>query len=178
MKQYVSGRLFCAVLLLVCIAFGNQGGLQPFRATIYAREVLIPTNQPGIFRVEIDGNGSGALFGRLTFSATETIDFVSNPGTAIVTDGEFTITAANGDQLFATYSGSGVPDPNNAGFVLGTATATLTGGTGRFACASGTVPFSLFIDTAALTEVITFAGEADIVGAQLPLHNNGSEAER
>ncbi len=166
MKRYWSSRLVLALTAVfwMCGAYGNTGGLQPFRATIYATEVLIPTDQEGIFIVRIDGAGSGALFGRLTFSATETIDFVSNPGTATVTDGEFTITAANGDQLFATYSGFGVPDPNNPGFFLGSAVATLTGGTGRFACASGVVPFSLFIDPAALTEVITFAAEADLVG--------------
>lgn len=166
MKQYVSSRLLLALgmVLWMCVAYGNPGGLQPFRATIRATEVLTPTDRPGVFSVQIDGAGSGSLFGRLTFSATEIIDFVSNPGTATVTDGEFIITAANGDQLFATYSGSGVPDPDNPGFVLGSATATLTGGTGRFACASGIVAFSLLIDPAALTELITFAGEADLVG--------------
>jgi hypothetical protein len=166
LKRHGSSRLLIALapLFLALAAYGNPGGRQPFRATIHAQEVLIPATEPGIFRVEIDGTGSGALFGRLTFSATETIDFVSDPGNAIVTEGEFTITAANGDQLFATYTGRGVPDPDNPGFFLGAATATLTGGTGRFSCASGTVPFSLLIDAAALTEVITFDGEADLVG--------------
>ena len=167
MKRYSSNRLVLAlvVVLCVCLAYGKPGGLQPFRATIEATEILIPTSQPGVFSVQIAGNGSGALFGRLTFSATETIDFVSNPGTATVTDGEFVITASNGDQLFATYFGSGIPDPANPGFFLGSATATLTGGTGRFACTSGIVPFSLFINAAALTEVITFDAEADLVGS-------------
>jgi hypothetical protein len=169
MKRY-AGRplLLIAVAFLVCAVYGNEGGLQPFTATVNATEVLTPTAQPGIFTVQIDGAGSGALFGDLTFSATETIDFVSKPGTAIVTDGEFTITAANGDQLYATYSGFGVPDPDNPGFVLGTATAELTGGTGRFACASGMVSFSLFIDPAALSEVITFDTEAHLVGGHCP----------
>src|SRR5829696_7755437 len=113
MKRYSSSRLVLAlaVVFWVCVAHGNPGGLQPFRAKIYATEVLIPTDQAGIFSVQIDGVGSGALFGRLTFSATETIDFVSNPGTATVTNGEFIITAANGNQLFATYFGSAVPNP-------------------------------------------------------------------
>ena len=167
MKRHGTNRLVIAhaVLLLVCVAYGNPSGLQPFRATIDAQEVLIPTNQPGIFTVEIEGSGSGAHFGRLTFSATETIDFLSDPGTAIVTDGEFIITAANGDQVFATYVGSGVQDANNPDFVLGTATATLTGGTGQFSCASGVVPFSLLINVATLTEIITFSGQADLVGS-------------
>jgi hypothetical protein len=166
MKLDKTSRLLCTfvVMLLVGAVHGKPGGLQPFRATIHAIEVLTPTDRPGVFTVDINGTGSGAHFGRLIFSATELIDFVSSPGTAIVTGGEFIITAASGDQVFATYTGSGVSDPNNPGFVLGSATATLNGGTGRFACASGVVPFSLVIDVDALTEVITFTGEADLVG--------------
>ncbi|MFO0889939.1 MAG: hypothetical protein U0790_12470 [Isosphaeraceae bacterium] len=142
--------------------------LQRFRATIEASEVLIPTDEPGVFDVVITGTGRGSPFGKLTFSATETIDFVSIPGTAVVTDGEFVITAADGSQLFATYDGTGVPDPDNPGFVIGEATATLTGGTGRFRCASGTVPFSLSIDTATLTETITFDAEAALITRNCP----------
>jgi hypothetical protein len=97
MKRYGSSRLLLgiAVLSLVCVAYGGLGGLQPFRATIYANEVFYFHKPPslGIFRVEIDGTGSGAHFVRLTLTATGTIDFV-NPGTATVTDGEFTITGS------------------------------------------------------------------------------------
>ena len=143
----------------------GEEGLQPLRATIQASEVLIPTGQPGVFDVVITGTGRGNLFGNLTFSATETIDFVSRPGTAVVTDGEFVITASDGSQLFATYTGTGVPDPDNPGFFIGEATATITGGTGRFEGASGTVPFSLSIDAATLTETITFDSYAALVGA-------------
>jgi hypothetical protein len=153
---------------LVSVAQGEEEGLQPWRATIQASEVFIPTGQPGVFGVVITGTGRGNLFGNLTFSATETIDFVSSPGTAVVTDGEFVITASDGSQLFATYTGTGVPDPNNPGFFIGEATATITGGTGRFECASGTVPFSLYIDAANLTETITFDSDAALIGENCP----------
>jgi hypothetical protein len=73
-----------------------------------------------------------------------------------VTDGESIITAANGDTLTGTYDGVGLPDPARPGFVNGTALARLTGGTGRFRCALGFVPFTLDTDAATLTEVITF----------------------
>ena len=75
---------------------------------------------------------------------------------AVVTDGQFTITAADGDILTGTYDGVGLPDLSRPGFVNGTALARLTGGTGRFRCASGFAPFTLDINAAALTEVITF----------------------
>ena len=46
--------------------------------------------------------------------------------------------------------------PARPGVVNGTALERLTGGTGRFRCAAGFAPFTLEINTATLTEVITF----------------------
>lgn len=165
-----TSRLLVPVVVLsfATAARGEEEGLQPLRATIRASERLIPTDQPGVFDVVITGKGRGTPFGRLTFSATETIDFVSRPGTAVVTDGKFVITASDGSKLFATYTGTGVPDPDNPGFFLGAATATITGGTGRFRCASGTVPFALYIDAANLTEIITFDTCAALTGRDCP----------
>ena len=164
-------RVLCrlAVVLFASGVRADEGGGQPLRATIDVGESLAPTSTPGVFTVTLGGSGYGAPFGALTFAATETIDFrqFSQPDLypeprAVVTDGRLTITAANGDQLTATYEGYGVPDPSRPGFFLGYATATLTGGTGRFQCASGTVPFTLDIDVAALTEVVTFDGTANL----------------
>ena len=143
----------------------GEVALQPFRATIQASEVFSPTGQTGVFEVVIAGTGKGNLFGNLTFSATETIDFVSRPGIDTASDGAFVITASDGARLFATYTGTGVPDPDNPGVFLGESTATITGGTGRFAGASGTVPFSLSIDSATLTQTITFDSYAALIGA-------------
>jgi hypothetical protein len=169
MKKRWMSRLLLPVVVL---AFGpvarGEEGRRPFRATIRATETLIPTDQPGVFNVVIAGKGRGNLFGKLTFAATETIDFVSRPGTAVVTDGKFVMTAADGSQLFATYTGTGVPDPDHPGFVLGRADATIAGGTGRFEGASGTIPFSLYIDTASLTEIITFDGHIGLPGEECP----------
>jgi hypothetical protein len=121
-----------------------------------------------VFTVTLSGTGEGQHFGRLSFDATELIDFrqfgdaaFPNPR-AVVTDGQFTITAADGDTLTGTYDGVGLPDPDRPGFVNGTALAQLTGGTGRFRCASGFAPFTLDINAATLTEVITFDTYANL----------------
>ena len=45
-------------------------------------------------------------------------------------------TAANGDQLFVSYSGTAT-FPNQSGTATFSGTETVTGGTGRFAGASG-----------------------------------------
>ena len=78
MNVIAPAALPAVVMSLVPVARGEEGDLQPLRATIEASEVLVPTGQPGVFDVAITGTGQGTLFGNLTFSATETIDFVSN----------------------------------------------------------------------------------------------------
>jgi hypothetical protein len=73
--------------------------------------------------------------GRSTASVEETGTFTaSGPLIAAV----ITYTAANGDQLVTTFNGTATfPDPN--GIVTVTGSETVTGGTGRFAGASGSM---------------------------------------
>jgi hypothetical protein len=157
-----------SMLLFMSIASAHDAGRQELRATIDVNEVLTPTTTPQVLVVTAHGTGKGRHFGRLTYDATERIDFrqfgdpaFPHPRT-VVTDGEFTITAASGDTLTGTYDGVGTSDPARPGFVNGRALALLTGGTGRFRCASGFAPFTLDINAAALTEVVTFDTSANL----------------
>jgi hypothetical protein len=171
LQWHWSARLLCGLAVLLSVALANADECeQPrLRATIRASETLAPRTTSEVFTVTISGAGEGQHFGRLTFVATELIDFrqfsdlevFQNPR-AVVTDGQFTITAANGDTLTGTYDGVGLPDPNRIGFVNGTALARLTGGTSRFRCAFGFAPFTLDINSATLTEVITFDTRANL----------------
>ena len=158
-----------AMLLSVTGASAHESGRQRLRVRIDASEVLTPTTTPQVLTVTLSGTGTGRHFGQLTFAATEIIDFrqFGDPAfpnaRTVVTDGQFTITAANGETLTGTYDGVGLLDPARPGFVNGTALAWLTGGTGRFRCASGFVPFTLDINAATLTEVITFDTSAKLL---------------
>jgi hypothetical protein len=161
-----AGFIGITVVLAASLA---EAGDEPesFKATVAVNETLTPTPTPGVLLNTLAGTGKGAHLGRLTLDATETIDFTQffrpdlfpAPRT-LVTSGQLTLTGVGGAKIFATYSGYGVPDPARPGFFNGFATATLTGGTGRFHCAAGTVPFTLDINVAANTEVITFDGHA------------------
>jgi hypothetical protein len=159
LKKHWSVRLLCglAVLLSVTVASADEIGRQRLRATIDVSEVFTPTPTPQVLTVTLSGTGTGQHFRRLTFEATELIDFrqFGDPAfpnaRTVVTDGQFTITAANGDTLTGTYDGVGLLDPARPGFVNGTALARLTGGTGRFRCASGFAPFTLDINVGLCT---------------------------
>jgi hypothetical protein len=167
-KRLIRALTALSILLLISIASAHDGGRQQLRATIDANEVLTPTPTPQVLVATIHGTGKGRHFGRLTYDATERIDFrqfgdpaFPHPRT-VVTDGEFTITAASGDTLTGTYDGVGTSDAARPGFVNGRALALLTGGTGRFRCASGFAPFTVDINAAALTEVVMFDTTANL----------------
>jgi hypothetical protein len=77
------------------------------------------------------GTGNATYLGRFTLTSDFTVDVAT--ATAV---GTAVWTAANGDQLFTTVTGEAVVTFPNAAIVE---THVITGGTGRFAGASGTL---------------------------------------
>lgn len=76
--------------------------------------------------------------GRMTIEADAVTDFTGDPFTFT---GLVLFTAADGDQLWATDSGT-IPAPGTAAAFTSSGTTTFAGGTGRFEHASGTVTFA------------------------------------
>jgi hypothetical protein len=127
---------------------------------VLALGVLVPVTalgKPGGTDRPVHGNGSGTTvvdLGTLAFALDSTsvvshvgqstlhIDGVITPTgpSTFTVAGPLTLTAANGDQLFGDFSGSGT----GFGGSTGTTATTITGGTGRFTGASGSVsgPFT------------------------------------
>jgi hypothetical protein len=71
-----------------------------------------------------------------------------------VTDGHFTITAANGDTISGTYEGTTeAPDPVHR---IGHAIFVISGGTGRFAYATGTIKATGFLTIAVPLDIGVF----------------------
>lgn len=87
----------------------------------------------GLEEVEIAGTGRATQLGAYTYTATECFDAVSGAFA-----GSATLTAANGDAITGTYQGqvSGTADPD---VITYQEELELTGGTGRFAGATGTL---------------------------------------
>jgi hypothetical protein len=81
-----------------------------------------------LIRTSDAATGHGTLVGRYTLQGAETI----NLATGAITDGEFTITAADGSTLTGTYSGQA--RPGLSGYDV---SGPVTGGTGRFEGATG-----------------------------------------
>lgn len=102
------------------------------------------------------GSGQATQLGRYTMVAGEHVDLA----TGAITDGFFVITAANGDTLTGTYSGQAAP--GLTGYV---ASGPITGGTGRFAGATGSITFLGTLDPVALTFSDVVTGTISTVGS-------------
>src|SRR5262249_51001777 len=91
-----------------------------------------PTCPPTIVRVTGKETGEATLLGHFTAVYQTEVDLATATGT-----GTYTLTAANGDELFTNTEGgqTGFVPPNISTVTL---VATITGGTGRFAAATGT----------------------------------------
>lgn len=119
--------------LIVALAGPVSAGDQvPFRGTLAGTATITPLGGPMV-AVEITASGTATYLGRFTLLAPHVV----NQATLTAT-GTYLITAANGDTITADLAGTArmVEPPN---IVAITETATVTGGTGRFAGATGSI---------------------------------------
>lgn len=119
------------VVAALVLPIGAQAGAQvPLKGSDVGGFTLGVACAPGSAVVDIDGTGNATHVGRYVYAALECF----NPTTLLYT-GTFELTAANGDTIAGTYSGEVVSIVGSVGFYEQDAVAT--GGTGRFAGASG-----------------------------------------
>jgi hypothetical protein len=111
------------------------GGTCTFASTLLPPE---PGQPPNVVRFHQDEVCHLTHLGLTTGSTEETATFTPTGSVFVIT---VTYTAANGDQLFTTQSGTATP-PDQNGVIHFSGTETVTGGTGRFADASGSFSFA------------------------------------
>ena len=92
----------------------------------------LPNDGPNVLRLRIDYDCQLLHLGRTTAVAQQTVIF-TGPTTAIAWNST-TYTAANGDRLFATWSGTST---STGADVVFSGRELYSGGTGRFSAASG-----------------------------------------
>ena len=100
-----------------------------FKGSLEGTVTVTPTNPP-IASVLVEATGNATKLGRFTLEIPHVVNQAARVGA-----GSYIFTAANGDTLTASFTGVGTLVA--PGVLSTTETATITGGTGRFAGATG-----------------------------------------
>lgn len=135
--------IFVALLLTLVIssmALAQDNTVErPFRMTSSASVLNeAPSADCPFLDVNVGGTGNATHMGQVTVSRNHCFSPAHDPA---FYDGTWEVIAANGDKIWGTYEGNGVPiafdDQGNPILLQITAPFTIDGGTGRFQGASG-----------------------------------------
>ena len=122
----------------------------------------VPGSPPTIVDVLVEGTGNATHLGQFTLAIPHRVNRATR--TAI---GSYHFTAANGDTLSADFTGQSMPTAT-LGVISIVETATITGGTGRFAGATGSFTSERLYDTFIGTTTGSFKGTISSPGASNP----------
>lgn len=138
----------------------KAGEVVPFKGRLEGASTVTFDPPPSpFFTVLLEGTGNATLLGRFTLEAPHRVS--TETGTAI---GSLAFTAANGDVLTADFTGASGPTAIPGVFAI-VETARITGGTGRFAGATGSFVVERLVDLGTLLTSGSFAGTISSPGA-------------
>jgi len=124
----------------------------PFHGSVDASQTAVYSPATNSALVHTEGTGTALQLGRFTLVSDLALDLATLTGIA-----QTTLTAANGDVIIATVAAQGIPSAN--GLTLATLeSATITGGTGRFAGVTGSYVLQRVIVHATNTSAGSFDG--------------------
>ena len=129
----------------------GRGGVQtvPLKGSLEGTVAITPLDPP-MASVVITASGNATQLGRFTLQMPHLVNFATATG-----EGTFTFSAANGDTLSGVFTGHADTTPPIFAIEEG---GSITGGTGRFSGASGTIAIHRLFDPAAGTTTGTIEG--------------------
>lgn len=131
--SYATSVVTLAVSLMPSIAQANPQ--LPLRATFTFTALIQPSQEISCPLMGLNiGSGTVSHLGKSAMVSTECV--TAQNGVYMMSNGKMTVTAANGDTLIATYSGTFVPTGPTT-LTMSGVTYSITGGSGRFANALG-----------------------------------------
>lgn len=153
---------FAVCITLSTLTVLSQAGMSsagddlPFKGRFDGTVVItpVPGGPPTLVDVLVTAAGNGAHLGKFALTIPHRVDRSTMPPTAA---GFYHFTAANGDTLTASFTGQAAPS-GTPGVLAIQETATITGGTGRFAGASGNFVTERLFDTIAGTTTGSYRG--------------------
>ena len=147
-----------ATSLVGRVAAGNE---VPFKGSLEGVVTRTPLAPPFV-SVLIEGTGNATQLGRYTVESEQVVNTATR-----TLSGSYEFTAANGDTLTADFTGQ-FSLTETPGVLFGVDTATITGGTGRFAGATGSFTVERLLTLATLAATGSFEGTISSPGAVRP----------
>ena len=153
MKRHsFAASLALAILAVVGLAGPVPAGEPvPFKGSLEGDVTITPLTPPFV-HADVEATGNATHLGAFTLDVPHKVNRADR--TAV---GTYEFTAANGDMLFADFTGqatlTAIP-----GVLYIEETATITGGTGRFAGATGSFTAERWFDTIAGKTTGSFEG--------------------
>jgi len=143
-------------VLMVATALGldgsaDAGDLVPFKGNLSGIVSHYSVN-PTTDSVLVSGTGNATMLGEFTVSVPHLVDLPTRTAA-----GRYEFTAANGDTVIAEFTGQAQPTAT-PGFIYIVETATIVGGTGRFAGATGNFITERYYDRIQGTTTGSFTG--------------------
>lgn len=136
-----------AVAVVGAYALVSAGGQRPMNGQIELFGGPVGQCDANSVRIELAGTGTVAHLGRVEVEAANCTGGDLETGEAEISAGSATFTAADGSTITVVYSGT--QQAPNGTIAEYTTTHTVTGGTGRFAGASGTWTIAGTVDLSA-----------------------------
>jgi hypothetical protein len=134
-----------------------MGQQVPFNGRLEGSVTITPVVPPFIVDVLIQGTGNATHLGSFTLTVPHRVDRSTGTG-----NGSYQFTAANGDMLYADFVGAATFIA--PGVLKLVETATFTGGTGRFAGATGSFTTERVFDSASGITTGSFEGTISAPG--------------
>ena len=147
------GLVAALAVSLASVAVSAVAAETPFKGTFNGVETGV-TVFP-IRSITREGGGTATQLGKYTSHLTAQINLLTSHAT-----GAATFTAANGDTLTTTVDGQATPT-TTPGVLSIVEVYTITGGTGRFADATGTFTLEIIVTQATGVSTGTFSGAID-----------------
>jgi hypothetical protein len=155
-------------LLLTCLALAvvsmmsfvgpaAAGDQVPLTGSFDGQSVQTPN--PPLVHDEITAAGHASHLGQFGMVISATVDPVARTGSGIIV-----LVAANGDTLTGTLAGASSPSPT-PGVIMIVEQVTITGGTGRFADATGSFTIERLFDRTTGAVTGTIEGSISSVGS-------------
>jgi hypothetical protein len=160
MKRFssVAGLALAVVAVLGLTGPVAAGEQVPFKGVLDGAVTRTPIDDTHV-RVDIEADGAATLLGHFTLEVPHLVDLTTRRAV-----GYYVFTAANGDTLTAEFRGQAGPS-DIPGVVRIVEEATITGGTGRFAGATGSFTAVRLYDPVAGTTLGSFEGTISTPGS-------------